>query len=67
MEIKQFKIKGIPEKHIANYGFSDWMNKKVCSNCGCEHKLYIHTSQECSCCYNCIFVERWKYYKIKEI
>ena len=65
-EIKSFKIKGLPDDHMANYDLSDWMNKKVCANCGCEHRLYTRNSQECSHCHNHIFTERWKFYKIEE-
>lgn len=65
-EIKSFKIKGLPDDHMANYDMSSWMNKKVCASCGCEHRLYTQNSQECSWCHGHVFTERWKFYKIKE-
>lgn len=62
--MEKYKIKGLPDEHIAQTDFDNWMHKKICSYCGCEHKLYTFNSQECSHCHSREpFIERWKWYE----
>lgn len=64
---KKYSIKGLPENHIAQVDFNEWMTKKVCSKCGYEGKNRTAYYEECAKCHSREpFIERWKYYESKK-
>ena len=66
-EYKKFKIKDLPDNHIAQADFDLWMNEKVCPKCGMANKIFFSYGQECSSCHSREpFIERWKYYDSKK-